>query len=110
MENLWLPYFQHKNGAAPLQVQNAEGCHLILVDGTKVIDGISNWWTACHGHKHPHLVKAVQEQAAKLPHVMMAGLAHEGAATLAARLAKLTNLPKIFFLVRYPQRQKFIYP
>ena len=97
MENLWLPYFQHKNGAAPLRVKDAHECKLVLEDGREVIDGISNWWTACHGHKHPHLVKAVQDQAQKLPHVMMAGLSYEGAVTLAARLAKLTGLPKIFF-------------
>ena len=97
MENLWLPYFQHQNGAAPLKVKDANGCKLTLEDGREVIDGISNWWTACHGHKHPALIKAVQEQAQKLPHVMLAGLCHEGAVTLAARLAKLTGLPKVFF-------------
>lgn len=97
MENLWLPYFQHKTGADPLLVKDAAGCKLVLKNGKKVIDGVSNWWTACHGHKHPHLVKAVQEQAKKLPHVMMAGLMHEGAVTLAQRLARLTGLPKIFF-------------
>lgn len=97
MNNLWLPYFQHKNGAAPLPVKDAHGCKLVLEDGREVIDGISNWWTACHGHKHPHLIKAVQDQASTLPHVMMAGLQHEGAVKLAARLARLTSLPKIFF-------------
>src|ERR1700740_2774268 len=97
MENLWLPYFQHQNGMPPLRVKDAHGCKLILEDGRELIDGISNWWTACHGHKHPHLVKAVQDQTAKLPHVMLAGLVHEGAITLSGRLAKLTNLPKIFF-------------
>ncbi len=96
-DNLWLPYFQHKNGSPPLKVKDAYDCRLVLEDGTVLIDGISNWWTACHGHKHSHLVKAVQAQAKKLPHIMMAGLQHEGAVTLAARLAKLTNLPKVFF-------------
>ena len=97
LENLWLPYFQHQNGSAPLKVADAKGCKLVLDDGTELIDGISNWWTACHGHKHPALVKAVQEQAANLPHVMMGGFVHEGAIKLSQRLAKLTNLPKIFF-------------
>ncbi len=96
-EHIWLPYTQHGLNPEPLHVVDAEGCKLRLADGRELIDGISNWWTACHGHKHPHLVKAVQDQAAKLPHVMFGGLVHEQAIKLAERLAKLTSLPRVFF-------------
>jgi len=76
---------------------DAQGCLLKTTDGRELIDGVSNWWTACHGHKHPHLVKAVQQQAAKLPHVMLGGLVHEGAMKLSSRLAAFTRLPHVFF-------------
>ncbi len=83
----------------PLPVVAASGARLTLADGAELIDGISSWWTACHGHAHPHLVEAIQRQAATLPHVMFAGLAHEPAYTLAARLAKLLpgDLDRVFF-------------
>lgn len=95
--HLWLPYTQHKTAAPPLQVVDANGCKIILSDGRKLLDGVSNWWTACHGHKHPHLLTALHAQAEHLPHVMFAGLVHEQAQTLSQRLAKLTQLPRVFF-------------
>jgi adenosylmethionine-8-amino-7-oxononanoate aminotransferase len=73
----------------PLPVVAASGVRIELADGRSLIDGIASWWTACHGYKHPHIQAAVAAQLEKLPHVMFAGLAHEPAYTLAARLAKL---------------------
>ena len=83
----------------PLPVVAARGARLKLADGTDLIDGISSWWTACHGHAHPHLVEAIKRQAQSLPHVMFAGLAHEPAYTLAARLTALLpgDLDRVFF-------------
>jgi len=95
MKNLWLPYSTHKS--APPEVVSANGCTLTLADGREIIDGVSSWWTVCHGYNHPHLVQAVQAQTAKLHHVMLGGFVHEPALTLSKRLAKLTNLPHIFF-------------
>ncbi len=97
LNHTWLPYTQHNIAPMPLPVVDAYGCVLKLADGRELIDGISSWWTVCHGYKHPHLVKAVQEQASKLAHVMFAGLAHEQPYILAERLAKLTGLERVFF-------------
>ena len=84
---LWLPYTQMKTAPTPLPVVSAKGVRLRLADGRELIDGISSWWTACHGYAHPHIRAAVEAQLATLPHVMFAGLVHEPAARLAARLA-----------------------
>ena len=75
------------------------GVRLRLADGRELIDGISSWWTACHGYKHPHIRAAVEAQLATLPHVMFAGLVHEPAARLAQRLAALLpgDLERVFF-------------
>jgi adenosylmethionine-8-amino-7-oxononanoate aminotransferase len=97
MDNLWLPYTAHKGANPPIEIIGADGCYLKTRDGKQFLDGISSWWVACHGYNHPHLVKAVQEQAAKLHHVMFAGFTHEPAQKLATRLAKLTGLPRVFF-------------
>ena len=87
--HVWRPYCQMKTAAAPLAVARTEGVRLYLEDGRSLVDGIASWWTACHGYNHPHIVEAIQAQAARMPHVMFGGLAHEGAYRLAARLARL---------------------
>jgi adenosylmethionine---8-amino-7-oxononanoate aminotransferase len=96
LDHLWLPYAQMKRIPAPLEVARTEGSRLILKDGRELIDGIASWWTACHGYNHPHIVQAMQAQLDKMPHVMLAGLVHDGALKLAERLAKLTSLPHVF--------------
>ncbi len=99
LDNVWLPYAQMADAPLPLPVVGASGVRLQLADGTELIDGISSWWTACHGYGHPHIVAAVQRQAAQLSHVMFGGLAHEPAYTLATRLAALLpgDLDHVFF-------------
>ncbi|MDD5247379.1 MAG: adenosylmethionine--8-amino-7-oxononanoate transaminase [Rhodocyclaceae bacterium] len=99
LDHVWLPYAQMAAAPQPLPVVSAAGVRLKLADGRELIDGISSWWTACHGYGHPHIVAAVQQQAAQLSHVMFAGLAHAPAYTLAARLAaKLPgDLDHVFF-------------
>ena len=99
IEHLWLPYAQMKTAPAPLPVARTEGCRIHLADGRVLIDGISSWWTSCHGYNHPHIREAIRRQLDIMPHVMMAGLAHEPAANLAARLAALLpgELGHVFF-------------
>jgi adenosylmethionine-8-amino-7-oxononanoate aminotransferase len=88
-----------KTAPQPLPVVGAHGSRLILEDGRELIDGVASWWTVAHGYNHPHIAKAVARQLETLPHVMLGGLAHEQAYTLAARLARLLpgNLNKVFF-------------
>jgi adenosylmethionine-8-amino-7-oxononanoate aminotransferase len=97
--HLWLPYAQMKTASPPLAVARTEGCRIILADGRELIDGIASWWTACHGYNHPHIRDAVIRQAGIMPHVMLGGLAHEQALTLARRLAALLpgDLERVFF-------------
>jgi adenosylmethionine---8-amino-7-oxononanoate aminotransferase len=99
LDHLWLPYAQMKTAPAPLAVKRTEGCRIFLDDGRVLIDGIASWWTACHGYNHPHIAAAIARQLEQMPHVMFAGLAHEPAARLAARLAALLpgDLDRVFF-------------
>jgi adenosylmethionine-8-amino-7-oxononanoate aminotransferase len=41
--------------AAPLLVASASGVRLRLADGRELIDGMSSWWCAIHGYRHPVL-------------------------------------------------------
>ena len=84
---LWMPYCQMKTAMPPIEVESTEGVTLRLKDGRELIDGISSWWTACHGYNHPKIVEAMIEQAKKMPHVMLGGIVHDQAIRLADRLA-----------------------
>lgn len=97
--HVWRPYTQMKTAAPPLPVVGAQGVRLHLADGRSLIDGVASWWTAAHGYAHPHLLDAVRTQLARLPHVMLGGLAHEQPYRLAARLSALLpgDLNHVFF-------------
>jgi adenosylmethionine---8-amino-7-oxononanoate aminotransferase len=99
LAHVWLPYAQMKTARPPLPVVRTEGCRIVLADGRELIDGIASWWTACHGYSHPHIRAAVERQLARMPHVMLGGLVHEQALTLARRLAQLLpgDLECVFF-------------
>lgn len=96
---LWLPYRQMKTAPAPQFVERTDGVRLYLADGRELIDGISSWWTACHGYNHPYIRAAVAAQLERLPHVMLGGLVHPPALELARRLAALLpgDLDHVFF-------------
>lgn len=98
-EHIWLPYAQMQTAPAPLPVVDAQGCTLRLADGRTLVDGVASWWSVCHGYKHPHILAAVEKQLHALPHVMLGGLAHEQAYTLAARLCGMApeGLSRVFF-------------
>jgi adenosylmethionine-8-amino-7-oxononanoate aminotransferase len=89
LDRLWLPYTQMKTAAPPLRVAATRGTRILLEDGRALLDGIASWWTAVHGYNHPHIVEAIRKQAATMPHVMLGGLVHEPALTLARRLSDL---------------------
>lgn len=97
--HVWMPYTQMHQAPLPLPAVEVEGCRIHLADGTTLIDGIASWWSVCHGHRHPHIVKAIEKQLKTLPHVMFGGLVHEPALTLARRLCAIVpdGLTRVFF-------------
>jgi adenosylmethionine-8-amino-7-oxononanoate aminotransferase len=84
---------------ASLPVVSAQGVRLRLADGRELIDGMSSWWCAIHGYRHPALDEAVRAQLGRMAHVMFGGLTHEPAVRLAQRLVQLTpaGLEHVFF-------------
>lgn len=97
--HLWLPYTQMKTAHPALPVVRTYGTRIVLADGRELVDGIASWWTACHGYNHPHIRAGVERQLRTMPHVMLGGLVHEPALTLAARLSAFLpgNLDHVFF-------------
>jgi adenosylmethionine-8-amino-7-oxononanoate aminotransferase len=84
---------------APLPVVSADGVRLRLADGRELIDGMSSWWCAIHGYRHPRLDAAAREQLERMAHVMFGGLTHEPAVRLAERLIEIApaGLERVFF-------------
>ncbi|MGB3303194.1 adenosylmethionine--8-amino-7-oxononanoate transaminase [Gordonia sp. (in: high G+C Gram-positive bacteria)] len=97
--HVWHPYGGFPSTTTPLVVSDCEGVTIRLADGSELIDGMSSWWAAIHGYRHPQLDRALAEQAGLMSHVMFGGLTHEPAAALAAQLVAITPAPlqKVFF-------------
>ncbi len=89
-EHVWHPYTSMTEPTPVRLVTGAEGCRLRLADGREVIDGMSSWWAAIHGYRHPVLDAALKGQADDFAHVMFGGLTHEPAIRLAQRLVEIT--------------------
>lgn len=85
---------QHKTSGPAIHIDHAQGSYLHTREGRKIIDGISSWWVNTHGHCHPKIVKAVQDQVAKLEQVIFAGFTHDPAEKLTRKL--LTHIKKSF--------------
>ena len=97
--NIWHPFTQHGLREPIPEIARAEGAALYKTDGTKIIDAISSWWVQTHGHCHPGIVKAIQEQSARLDQIIFAGWTHAPARELAEGLADFLpkSLKHIFF-------------
>jgi acetylornithine/N-succinyldiaminopimelate aminotransferase len=81
---------------ADLAFDRGEGAYLFTADGQRYLDFASGIGVTCLGHSHPHLVRALQEQAAKLWHCSNL-FAIEGQKRLAERLVAASFADSVFF-------------
>ncbi|MCK7641328.1 adenosylmethionine--8-amino-7-oxononanoate transaminase [Corynebacterium sp. CCM 8835] len=98
-QHIWHPYSPTPVAMDPLPVESTSGVRITLEDGRTLIDGMSSWWAACHGHGHPALVAAAHRQIDTMSHVMFGGLTHRPAVDLAERLLRIAGEPlnRVFF-------------
>ena len=87
--HIWHPYAEPGQFTYP--VESASGPRITLHDGRVLIDAMSSWWSAIHGHRNPRLVAAAEAQLANMSHVMFGGLTHQPAALLTKRLLDITG-------------------
>jgi adenosylmethionine---8-amino-7-oxononanoate aminotransferase len=102
--HLWHPFTQMQqwtDGAQEsLVIARGEGVRLWDTEGRCYLDGNSSIWTNLHGHGHPRIVAAIQDQAARLAHSSFLGLTHEPAIRLGAALTGLfppETLTRVFY-------------
>ncbi len=91
--HVWHPYASMTDPAAVRLVESAQGVRLRITGHGQVIDGMSSWWCAIHGYRHPALDAAAHGQLAAMSHVMFGGLTHAPAIGVVQRLLALTPAP-----------------
>ncbi|BAC24598.1 bioA [Wigglesworthia glossinidia endosymbiont of Glossina brevipalpis] len=87
---IWHPYSSITKPLKTYHVVSAKKCKLKLINGKKLIDGMSSWWTVIHGYNHPKINQAIINQIKKVSHVMFGGITHSPAIKLCKKIIKLT--------------------
>ncbi|WP_298966639.1 adenosylmethionine--8-amino-7-oxononanoate transaminase [uncultured Roseibium sp.] len=97
--HLWHPYTNSASPGPMHLITDAKGVWITCQDGHRMIDAMSSWWCAIHGHRHPAIVSAMQRQLERMPHVMFGGLTHMPAVDLGRKLVALLpdRLDRIFY-------------
>lgn len=82
-----------------LVIEHGEGCEVFTHDGAKYLDFTSGIGVINTGHAHPAVVKAIQEQAAKVLHAQVNCYFHEPLIRLSQALHEVTppHLDSFFF-------------
>lgn len=101
-EHVWHPFTDQEiwEQSDPVVIRRGKGSWLFDVNDQAYLDANSSIWTNIHGHSHPDLVAAIQEQAARLCHSSYLGLANDRASELAQKLCSILPggvLPRCFF-------------
>ena len=98
-KHLWHPYTSAEKPLPVLEAVATRANHIFLRNGTRLVDGMASWWAAIHGYNHPRLVRALLQQAQRMPHVMFGGLTHAPAVILGRKLLELApgGLNRVFF-------------
>lgn len=74
---------------SPIAAASAQGCWVSDVDGNRFLDFTSGIGVVNCGYSHPRIVKAVQDQAARLIHFAGTDFYYESQVEYAERLAQL---------------------
>lgn len=98
-EHVWHPYDSLESPIPVLDAVRTAGARITLGDGRELIDGVSSWWSVCHGHGNPIIISEMEKQLRSMSHVMFAGIIHEPAAELARKLSEITTpgLSDVFY-------------
>ena len=100
-EYFWHPFTQMKvyREEDNVIVERGEGVYIYDIYGNKYLDGVASLWCNVHGHNHPKLNKAIEEQLKKIAHFTTLGASNVPAILLAKRLVDITpkKLNKVFY-------------
>ncbi|WP_456465013.1 adenosylmethionine--8-amino-7-oxononanoate transaminase, partial [Persephonella sp.] len=80
-------------------VERGEGVYVYDIYGRKYLDGVASLWCNVHGHNHPKLNKALEEQIRRIAHFTTLGASNVPAVVFAKNLIDISppKLKKVFF-------------
>ncbi|NPA58450.1 MAG: adenosylmethionine--8-amino-7-oxononanoate transaminase [Aquificae bacterium] len=97
----WHPFTQMKvyREEENIIVEKGEGVYVYDIHGRKFLDGVASLWCNVHGHNHPKLNRAVEEQLKKIAHFTTLGASNVPAIVFAKNLVDITppKLTKVFY-------------
>jgi adenosylmethionine-8-amino-7-oxononanoate aminotransferase len=90
---VWHPFTQMKDWLKrePIVIVEGKGAVLRDVHGREYLDANSSIWTNLHGHQHPKINGAIQQQLKKIAHSSALGFANEPASLFAEKLIEQAN-------------------
>jgi acetylornithine/N-succinyldiaminopimelate aminotransferase len=80
----------------PVVLERGKGCYVFDMQGRRYLDWITGIGVNALGHGHPRIVKVIREQAGRLLHSSNLYY-HPYQGPLAARLARMSGLDRVFF-------------
>ena len=84
LSNVWF-------SVTPLQVASGHGCWVTTTDGEEYLDFAAGIAVNSTGHAHPHVAKAIADQAQRFIHAQVNVYKHDLLEPLAAKLAELST-------------------
>jgi beta-alanine--pyruvate transaminase len=101
LDSFWMPFTDNTDfKKKPRIFDRAEGVYYYLEDGTPILDGMSGLWCVNAGHGQPKIVKAIQDQAAKLDFAPSFTTSHKLPYQFSEKLLELLpgrNFSDVFF-------------
>ena len=93
----WDAVMMANYGTPPVALDHGDGVRVWDTDGAEYLDFIGGIAVSSLGHGHPAVVRAVQDQVARLAHTSNLAM-HEPGVALAERLVELLGVPaRVFF-------------
>jgi beta-alanine--pyruvate transaminase len=100
LASLWMPFTANRQfKQAPRLLAEAKGMFYKTPDGREILDGCAGLWCVAAGHCRDEIVRAVQDQVARLDFAPTFQMGHPLAFEAASRLAAITppGMNRIFF-------------
>ncbi|MBN8190284.1 aspartate aminotransferase family protein [Salipiger thiooxidans] len=96
----WMPFSANRLFKAdPRMFVAADGMFYTTGNGRQILDGMAGLWCVNAGHNQPRIVKAIQDQAARLDYVSSFQMGHPLAFHLAERIGRIApeGMSRVFF-------------
>ncbi|WP_449221963.1 aminotransferase class III-fold pyridoxal phosphate-dependent enzyme [Tistrella mobilis] len=100
LQPYWMPFSANRAFKAdPRLFVAASGMYYTTADGRQILDAMAGLWCVNAGHNQPRIVRAIQDQAARMDYVSSFQMSHPAAFVLAERIAGLApaGLDRVFF-------------